>query len=140
MEYLDRTETYAVLIQRYVENARKYIYMAYRFSSRCLAHQVVCGPMYSAVGKDHLEDSDSRKKEWDLAVCEIREMADYAAGNGIKLAFEPLNRFETDMINTVSQGLAFIKDVIEIMLDFIWTRSTCTWKKKAAGCHSPGRR
>ena len=38
-------------------------------------------------------------------------MADYANTKGIKLALEPLNRFETDMINVVSQGLQFIKDV-----------------------------
>jgi D-psicose/D-tagatose/L-ribulose 3-epimerase len=67
--------------------------------------------MYSAVGKAHLEDSESRDREWILSVSELRELADYAYGKGIKLAIEPLNRFETDMINTVSQGMAFIKDV-----------------------------
>jgi D-psicose/D-tagatose/L-ribulose 3-epimerase len=72
---------------------------------------VVCGPMYSAVGKEHLEDSESREREWILAVTEIRDLANYAAEKGIKLALEPLNRFETDMINTVSQGLAFIKEI-----------------------------
>jgi D-psicose/D-tagatose/L-ribulose 3-epimerase len=73
--------------------------------------KVVCGPMYSAVGKEHLADSESRRKEWDRAVAGIQEMADYGADRGIKLAFEPLNRFETDMINVVSQGLDFIRDV-----------------------------
>jgi len=92
------------------QNARKYIVWLID-SASILGSQVVCGPMYSAVGKDHLEDRDSRKKEWELAVSETREMADYAAGKGIKLAFEPLNRFETDMINTVSQGMTFIHDV-----------------------------
>ena len=92
------------------QNTRKYIVWLLD-SAAILGSQVVCGPMYSAIGKDHLEDRDSRKKEWELAVSEIREMADYAAGKGIKLAFEPLNRFETDMINTVSQGMTFIHDV-----------------------------
>ena len=92
------------------QNTRKYIVWLLD-SAAILGSQVVCGPMYSAVGKDHLEDRDSRKKEWELAVSETREMADYAAGKGIKLAFEPLNRFETDMINTVSQGMTFIHDV-----------------------------
>jgi len=92
------------------ENARKYILWLID-SAAHLGSEVICGPIYSAVGKDHLEDSNSRKKEWDLAVSEIREMADYAAGKGIKLALEPLNRFETDMINTVSQGIMFIHDV-----------------------------
>jgi D-psicose/D-tagatose/L-ribulose 3-epimerase len=67
--------------------------------------------MYSSVGKDHLEDTESRKEEWDLSVSGIREMADDGAAKGVKLAFEPLNRFETDMINVVSQGNKFIKDV-----------------------------
>jgi len=92
------------------ENARKYILWLID-SAAHLGSEVICGPMYSAVGKDHLEDSNSRKKEWDLAVSEIREMVDYAGGMGIKLALEPLNRFETDMINTVSQGIMFIHDV-----------------------------
>ncbi len=92
------------------QNARQYIIWMIDAAAQ-VGSPVVCGPMYSAVGKEHLEDSESRKKEWELAVSEMREMADYAAGKGIKLALEPLNRFETDMINTVSQGLAFIKDI-----------------------------
>ena len=76
-----------------------------------LGSAVVCGPMYSAVGKAHLEDDDARAQEWNWALAEIRDLADYAAGKGVKVALEALNRFETDMINTVSQGLAFIKDV-----------------------------
>jgi D-psicose/D-tagatose/L-ribulose 3-epimerase len=92
------------------ENARKYIQWMIDSAAE-LGSPTVCGPMYSAVGKDHLEDSDLRKKEWDLAVFELRELADHAAGKGIKLALEPLNRFETDMINTVSQGITFINDV-----------------------------
>jgi len=92
------------------QNARQYIVWMIN-AAAYIGSPVVCGPMYSAVGKEHLEDSDSRKKEWELAVSEIRDMADYAAGKRIKLALEPLNRFETDMINTVSQGLAFIKDI-----------------------------
>ena len=67
--------------------------------------------MYSAVGKEHLEDASARKAEWDCAVSGIREMAVYAAAKGIHLALEPLNRFETDMINIASQGLDFIDQV-----------------------------
>ncbi len=92
------------------ENARKYIQWMIDSAAE-LGSPTVCGPMYSAVGKDHIEDSDLRKKEWELAVFELRELADYAAKKGIKLALEPLNRFETDMINTVSQGITFINDV-----------------------------
>jgi D-psicose/D-tagatose/L-ribulose 3-epimerase len=92
------------------ENARQYITWLIEAAEQ-LGSPVVAGPMYSAVGKDHLEDSAARRKEWDLAVVGIREMADYADGKGVNLAIETLNRFETDMINTVSQGLQLIREV-----------------------------
>jgi D-psicose/D-tagatose/L-ribulose 3-epimerase len=91
-------------------DARRYILWLIDAASQ-LGSPVICGPMYSAVGKDHLDDSESRRKEWDWAVSGIQEMADYGAARNVKLAFEPLNRFETDMINVVSQGNTFIKDV-----------------------------
>jgi D-psicose/D-tagatose/L-ribulose 3-epimerase len=76
-----------------------------------LGSSTVCGPMYSGVGKTHLDDKDARKAEWARAVEGVREMAAYAAGKGVRLALEPLNRFETDMINVASQGLDFIDQV-----------------------------
>jgi len=76
-----------------------------------LGSDVVNGPMYSAVGKDRLEDPTDRETEWQLAVDGLREMAEYAEEKGVKLAFEPLNRFETDLVNVVDQGLKLISDV-----------------------------
>jgi len=69
-----------------------------------LGSDVVNGPMYSAVGKDRLEDPADRDIEWQLAVDGLKEMAAYAEEKGVKLAFEPLNRFETDLVNVVDQG------------------------------------
>jgi D-psicose/D-tagatose/L-ribulose 3-epimerase len=92
------------------ENAKSYIRWLID-AAHVIRSEVVCGPMYSSVGKGHLDDSEARKQEWDLAVLGVREMADYGAAKGIKLAFEPLNRFETDMINVVSQGNKFIGDI-----------------------------
>ncbi len=93
-----------------VENAKSYIRWLVDAASE-LGSEVVCGPMYSAVGKDHLEDERERKAEWDRAVSGIHEMALYAATKRVKLALEPLNRFETDMINVVAQGLEFIQQI-----------------------------
>jgi len=92
------------------ENAKGYIRWLIDAAHE-IGSETICGPMYSSVGKDHLEDNEARRKEWDLAVLGIQEMADYGAAKNVKLAFEPLNRFETDMINVVSQGNKFIKDV-----------------------------
>lgn len=88
------------------ENARKYILWLIDAAAE-LGSKTVCGPMYSAVGKDHIDDSVERQEEWQRAVSGIREMAEVAQKKNIKLALEALNRFETDMINVVSQGLKF---------------------------------
>jgi len=90
-----------------VENAKTYIRWLVDAAAD-LGSPVVCGPMYSSVGKDHLEDEKARQVEWDMAVNGIREMAQYAKPKGVKLALETLNRFETDMLNVVSQGINFI--------------------------------
>jgi len=92
------------------ENARKYILWLIDAAAE-LGAEVVCGPLYSSVGKAHLDDRDDRRREWELSVAEMRGLADQAGKKRIKLALEPLNRFETDMINTVSQGIKFINDV-----------------------------
>ena len=91
-----------------VENAKIYIRWLIDAADE-LGSPVVCGPMYSAVGKEHIEDEEARKAEWDLAVSGICEMAQYARSKDVKLALETLNRFETDMLNIVSQGIEFIE-------------------------------
>jgi D-psicose/D-tagatose/L-ribulose 3-epimerase len=91
------------------EKARKYMLWMIDAAAE-IGSPTVCGPMYSAVGKEHLEDGEARKKEWNLAVEGTREMAKYADKKGVKLAIELLNRFETDMLNTVKQGMTFIND------------------------------
>lgn len=91
------------------ENAQAYILWLIDAAAQ-LDSGTICGPMYSSVGKDHLEDPNERQEEWQMAVSGIKEMAVYGAKKGVKLAMEPLNRFETDMINVVSQGLKFIEE------------------------------
>jgi len=92
---------------QYVENAKTYIRWLID-AAAALGSAVVCGPMYSSVGKAHLEDEGERKAEWQRAVNNVREMAQYAKPRGVKLALETLNRFETDLLNVVSQGNQFI--------------------------------
>jgi len=90
-----------------VANAKTYIRWLIDLAEE-IGSPVVCGPLYSAVGKAHLEDKKAREAEWELAVGGIQEMAQYSKPKGVKLALETLNRFETDMLNVVSQALAFI--------------------------------
>ncbi|HEY0790317.1 MAG TPA: sugar phosphate isomerase/epimerase [Chthoniobacterales bacterium] len=76
--------------------------------SQALQSPVVAGPMYSAVGKTRLLSKDEKARQWKLGVETLQEAADYAGERNVRLAVEPLNRFETDFINTVEQGLDLV--------------------------------
>lgn len=79
------------------------------------------GPMYSAVGKARMISPEQRKVEWDLAVKNLRIVCEMAAARGLQIALEPLNRFESDLINTVEDVLKLINDInhpaARVMLD-----------------------
>jgi sugar phosphate isomerase/epimerase len=54
--------------------------------------------------------SSSRKEEhWLLEA--LRHCTDKASAHGVRIVLEPLNRYETSLINTVSQGLAAIEKI-----------------------------
>ena len=76
-----------------------------------LGSPYVAGPMYAAVGRTRLADRDEKERQMRFAVENMKRLADYASGRGVKLAIEPLNRFETDFINTVEQGLYFLDKI-----------------------------
>ena len=63
------------------------------------------GPLYSAVGKTRMLEPLEREQQRALAVESLKEVAEYAAERGVRLGVEPLNRFETDLINTAEQAL-----------------------------------
>jgi D-psicose/D-tagatose/L-ribulose 3-epimerase len=71
----------------------------------------VAGPMFSATGRAELLETAQRQARWQNAVESLRAVADYAGDRGVRLAIEPLNRFETDMVNTVEQGLKLCDDI-----------------------------
>ena len=79
--------------------------------ARELRSPIVAGPMYSAVGKTRLLSKDERGKQWEFAIESLQKAADYASEREVKLAIEPLNRFETDLINTVDQGLELVNRI-----------------------------
>jgi D-psicose/D-tagatose/L-ribulose 3-epimerase len=50
-------------------------------------------------------------REWNYAVESVKSAATYAAQKGILLAVEPINRYETFLVNNVDQGLRFVSEV-----------------------------
>jgi D-psicose/D-tagatose/L-ribulose 3-epimerase len=71
----------------------------------------VCGPLYSAVGRTWQATDDERKRDVDLLVAQLRELAKYAGDRGVGLGVEPLNRFETSFLNLTSQAIEVVDRV-----------------------------
>jgi D-psicose/D-tagatose/L-ribulose 3-epimerase len=71
----------------------------------------VCGPMYAAVGKEPAADDEARKVQWARTVAGLTPVAERAEVLGVRLAIEPLNRFETDLVNITEQGLQLCADI-----------------------------
>jgi D-psicose/D-tagatose/L-ribulose 3-epimerase len=71
----------------------------------------LAGPMYSAVGKARMISPDQRKVEWERAVSNLHSVCKLAHERKLEIALEPLNRFESDMINTADDVLRLIKDI-----------------------------
>jgi D-psicose/D-tagatose/L-ribulose 3-epimerase len=69
------------------------------------------GPVYSAVGRADAVPEREYKMQWNRVVRNLKTLAKYAEKKGRKIALEPLNRFETDFINTCDQGLQMVRDV-----------------------------
>lgn len=86
-----------------------------------LGGDTVVGPMYSACGKTGMWSEQEKQEHWSWAAESIADCADYAKTKGVRLAIEPLNRFETNLINTQEQCAKLIemidRDNVGYLLD-----------------------
>lgn len=71
----------------------------------------VCGPCYTSVGRTWRLDADDRQALVTELIAALRPVADYAGTHGVRIALEPLNRFETSVVNTVEQALEIVSGV-----------------------------
>lgn len=71
----------------------------------------LAGPMYSAVGKARMVPPEQKKIEWERAVTNLYKVSELAAARGLAIALEPLNRFESDLINTAEDVMRLVKDI-----------------------------
>ena len=60
-------------------------------------------------GKNCNEVDSEQTLDWLVEA--LRQCASFAQRHSVKLALEPINRYETDLINTVSEGLKLLENV-----------------------------
>ncbi|MUN64507.1 TIM barrel protein [Kocuria sediminis] len=82
-----------------------------RYLSACirLAHDVgapaVCGPFYAHTGRLWRMDATEREQAYAQLRRNLAPLAAEAEAAGVVLGIEPLNRYETSLINTTAQAL-----------------------------------
>ncbi|MEP3208114.1 MAG: sugar phosphate isomerase/epimerase [Maribacter sp.] len=91
-------------------NCFQYIEKCFEIGS-FLEVDFLAGPMYSTVGKARMVSERQRKFEWELAVTNLHKACVMASKHGQQIALEPLNRFESDLVNTAGDVMRLISDI-----------------------------
>ncbi len=70
---------------------------------------ILAGPLYHPVGSfSGVAPTTDEKQRY---IERLRPLADHAQSVGVKLAVEPLNRFETHFLNTLADGAALVREI-----------------------------
>ena len=101
---------------------------------------VVAGPLYTPVGKTWQMNDAERAATIDRLVEGLKPLADYAGERDVRLAVEPLNRFETSFLNTAEQTMEVVDRVdspaVGVLLDTF--HMNIEEKDQAAAIHRVG--
>ena len=65
----------------------------------------VCGPFYASTGRVWRLGADEREQAYAEWCAGLEPVVDHAGERGVVLGIEPLNRYETSLVNTVDQAL-----------------------------------
>jgi D-psicose/D-tagatose/L-ribulose 3-epimerase len=68
----------------------------------------VVGPIYAGVGRTWRMETDERASAMTELREALRPLADYAGQRSVTLGIEPLNRYETSVLNTTEQALDLV--------------------------------
>ena len=103
-----------------------------------LGSTLMGGPVYAPVG--HLPGRRRSSDEWKWAVECFQSLGESLDENGITLALEPLNRFETYFLNTAADAVKLCSEIahsrIGVLLDTFHTN--IEEKDVAAAFHNTG--
>lgn len=77
--------------------------------SIALGSKLICGPLFQGLG--YFSGARPTQQEWDWSIETMRPCFEYAQSKGITVAVEPLNRFECYLLNTVADGVRYVKEI-----------------------------
>ncbi len=66
---------------------------------------VIAGPAYASVGRTWRMSEEERRGHYAELAENLAPVVEHGRGAGVRLAVEPLNRYETSLLNTVDQTL-----------------------------------
>ena len=99
------------------------------------------GPVYSETGRADAVPRPEYRQQWKMVVKHLKTLSRAAKDRGKQICLEPLNRFETDFINTCDQALQMVEDVdspaLKIQLDTF--HMNIEEKDQAAAIHKAGK-
>lgn len=81
-------------------------------AAQALGATRVAGPFYAPTGTTWRMSASERDASYRELQIHLRPLVEEAAAGGIRLAVEPLNRYETSLINTVDQALEALGPVL----------------------------
>ena len=91
--------------QKIRNNGKKLLTKALEMTLK-IGAEYMGGVLYSALKK---YDSPPTKDALNHSIEIIRDLCNQAMNDGIKIGLEPVNRYESNLINTASQAIEFIK-------------------------------
>ncbi len=73
----------------------------------------VCGPFYAATGRVWRMTPEERETAYQEWRDNLAPVLDHARRAGVRIGIEPLNRYETSLVNTVEQALTGLGDLLD---------------------------
>lgn len=87
-----------------LDDTRAYLLACVEFAA-AVGAQAVCGPFYAATGRVWRMAAEERATAYAELRKGLAPVVEAAGERGVRLGIEPLNRYETSLINTVDQAL-----------------------------------
>jgi|CZCB01.1.fsa_nt_gi D-psicose/D-tagatose/L-ribulose 3-epimerase len=126
-----KCESFNVMFPRYIKLAGPEVDMneIESYLKEAFSRITVLGAKIVVLGSGgarRIPDGYNREDAWNQLVQAVRTIGDIAAGYGLTVAVEPLNKSETNIINSVEEGIGFVRDVqhssIKLTADFYHMR------------------